>query len=239
MKKLTKTKKITILASVLISGILISTPSYGFNIANFLGSIIDDIKGELQLIQSLAVAEIENTWAGIKADAVASLNDSIGDMGAPDPIKSGNELKNRLASEYSLPVAQQKAHKLERELTRASISAIMGEQGQQDTANKIQRTTQTAQEAQSLAEQAQDMDATQNVLKVMAAQNAQIVSLLAQQRTDSLQSRHDAAQTNLMLTQIAENLASQRQRENIQRIGLVAGNHELIGTLRLDPTHQE
>lgn len=240
MKKLTKTHKITIATSIVLGGILTSTPSYGFiNIGNFLGSILDDIRGELELIQTLALTQIENTWSGIKADARAAIQDSVGDMGAPDPIQSGNELRNRLASQYSLPVAQEKAHKLERELARASISAILGEQGQQDTANKIQRTTQTAQEAQSLAEQAQEMDATQNVLKVMAAQNAQIVSLLAQQRTDSLQSRHDAAQTNLMLTQIAENLASQRQRENSQRIGLVAVNHELIGTLRLDPTHQE
>ncbi|GAX38807.1 hypothetical protein [Nodularia sp. NIES-3585] len=239
MKKITKTKKTTILAFFIVSGVLISTPSYGFNIGNFLGSILDDIRGELELIQSLAVAQIENTWSGIKEDAVASINDSIGSMGAPDPIKSGNDLKDRLASEYSLPVAQQKAQDLERELTRASISAIMGEQGQQETANKIQRTTETAQEAQSLAEQAQGMDATQNILKVMAGQNAQIVSMLAQQRTDSLQSRHDTAQTNLMLTQIAENSANQRKREDSQRIGLIAGNHELIGTLRLDPTYQE
>lgn len=139
MKKLTKTNKIIIATSVILGGILMSTPSYGFNIGNFLGSILDDIKGELELIQSLAVAEIENTWAGIKQDAVASINDSIGSMGAPDPIKSGNELKNRLASEYSLPVAQQKAQDLERELTRASISAIMGQQGQQETANKIEK----------------------------------------------------------------------------------------------------
>ncbi|MDB9344578.1 hypothetical protein PN456_17255 [Nodularia spumigena CS-586/05] len=239
MKKLTKTNKITITTSVLLGGILISTPSYGFNIGNFLGSILDDIKGELELIQTLALKEIENTWSGIKADAQEAIQDSIGDMGAPDPIKSGKELKTRLGNKYSLPVAQEKAQDLERELTRASISAVLGEEGQQETANKIQKTTETAQEAQNLAEQAQDMDATQNVLKVMAGQNAQIVSLLAQQRTDSLQSRHDAAQTNLMLTQIAENLASQRKREDIQKVGLIAGNHELLGTLRLDPTYQQ
>ncbi|MCG6138323.1 MAG: hypothetical protein MET45_27490, partial [Nostoc sp. LLA-1] len=80
------------------------------------------------------------------------------------------------------------------------------------------------------------MDATQNILKVMAGQNAQIVSMLAQQRTDSLTARQDTAQTNLMLNQIAENLSNQRKSDDLQRIGINSMNHELIGLLRLDPS---
>ncbi|MBE9052752.1 hypothetical protein IQ243_20455 [Nostocales cyanobacterium LEGE 11386] len=237
MNKLTNFHKNTVLTSIVISSILISTPSYGFNIGNFLGSIIDEIRGEMQSIRSLAEAEIDRTWAGIKSDARQAINNSIGQMGAPDPIKSSNDLKDLLAQEHSLPVAKEKAQDLERELTRASISAVMGSEGQRETANKISITTQTAQEAQNLAVQAQGMDASQNILKLMAGQNAQIVSMLAQQRTDSLQSRIDTTQSNLMLTQIAENSANQRKREDIQKRGLISVNHELAGISRLDPTY--
>ncbi|WP_414545731.1 hypothetical protein [Nostoc sp. CCY0012] len=236
MTKISKNKKVAIGIAFTISSFLLVTPSYGFNLGNFLGSIFEEVKGELEIIQNLALTEIENTWEGIREDAKLAINNNVGEMGAPDPIKSSNELKRRLAEDLSLPVAKEKANDLERELNRASISAVIGLEGQQETARKIQQTTLTAQEAYTLAEQAQGMDATQNILKVMAGQNAQIVSMLAQQRTDSLTARQDTAQTNLMLNQIAENLSNQRKSDDLQRIGINSMNHELIGLLRLDPS---
>jgi hypothetical protein len=236
MNKISKTQKTTIGVAIILGTLILAAPSYGFNLGNFLGSIFEEVKGELEIIQNLALNEIENTWEGIREDAKLAINNNLGEMGAPDPIKSGNELKRRLAEDLSLPVAKEKAHDLERELSRASISAVIGIEGQQETARKIEKTTLTAQEAHALAQQAQGMDATQNILKVMAGQNAQIVSMLAQQRTDSLTARQDTAQTNLMLNQIAENLSNQRKSEDLQRTGINSMNHELIGLLRLDPT---
>ncbi|WP_373530127.1 hypothetical protein [Nostoc sp.] len=234
-----KTRTITIILSATLGSLLVTTPSYGLVITDFFSSIISDIKGEVEKIQGWAKSEIEQSWAGIKDDAQAAIDNAIGEMGVSDPIASSNDLKTRIADTYSLPIAQQKAQDLERELTRASIISVVGGLGQEDTAQKIEKTTQIAQEAKGLADAAQEMDASQNVLKAIAAQNGLVVSMLAQQRTDYLQARQDTSYSNLMLTQVAENMANERKKEDLNELGTLSLSHELIGMTRLDPTYKE
>ncbi|WGV29070.1 hypothetical protein [Halotia branconii] len=233
-----KNRTIAIVLSATLGSLLIATPSYGVTITDFFSSIVSDFKGEVSEMQTWAKSQIDQAWAGIKQDAQAAIDNTTGQMGAPDPIASSGELKNRIASIYSLPVAQQKAEDLERELTRASIMSVVGKTGQVDTSKKIEKTTQIAQEAQNLADQAQNMDASQNVLKAIAAQNTLVVSMLAQQRTDSLQARHDSSYSNLMLTQVAQNMANVRKKEDLNDLGTLSLSHELIGMSRLDPTYK-
>ncbi|WP_242056114.1 hypothetical protein [Nostoc flagelliforme] len=157
-------------------------------------------------------------------------------MGAPDPIASADQLKDSLKDDYSYPVAQEKAQKLSRDLALASVASVISEKGQQQTQEKIDTTAQIAQKASDIASQAQNMDASQNILKAIAAQNGLIVSILAEQRTDSLLARQDNAYSNLMLTQVADHLDSQRKKENSQDDGRLSLLHEVILNARLDPT---
>ncbi|ODG99882.1 hypothetical protein A4S05_35930 [Nostoc sp. KVJ20] len=231
-------QKVAVLLSATVVSLLLATPSYGLVISDFFSSIIDDIKGEVSQIQTWTKSQIDQSWAGIKEDAQAAIDNTVGEMGAPDPIASSDELKNRIADTYSLPVAKEKGQDLERELTRASIISVVGKTGQADTSQKIEKTTQIAQDAKTIADQAQDMDASQNVLKAIAAQNGLVVSMLAQQRTDSLQARQDNSYSNLMLTQVAENTANARKKQDLNELGTLSLAHELIGISRLDPTQE-
>lgn len=231
-------QKVAVLLSATVVSLLLATPSYGLVISDFFSSIVDDIKGEVSQIQTWTKSQIDQSWAGIKKDAQAAIDNTVGEMGAPDPIASSDELKNRIADTYSLPVAKEKGQDLERELTRASIISVVGKTGQADTYQKIEKTTQIAQDAKTIADQAQDMDASQNVLKAIAAQNALVVSMLAQQRTDSLQARQDNSYSNLMLTQVAENTANARKKQDLNELGTLSLTHELIGISRLDPTQE-
>ncbi len=231
-------QKVAVLLSVTVVTLLVATPSYGLVISDFFSSLVDDIKGEVSQIQTWAKLQIDQSWAGIKKDAQAAIDNTVGEMGAPDPIASSDELKNRIADTYSLPVAKEKGQDLERELTRASIISVVGKTGQADTYQKIEKTTQIAQDAKTIADQAQDMDASQNVLKAIAAQNGLVVSMLAQQRTDSLQARQDNSYSNLMLTQVAENTANARKKQELNGLGTLSLAHELIGISRLDPTQE-
>lgn len=206
-----------------LTSVLISIPSYAITLEEFLS----------------LVTQFTNAWEDISEDAQQAVDNSTGDMGEADPITAGNDLRDRISDEYTLPVAQEKAQDLERALTRASIQATLGEAGQTDSANKIVVTREIAQAAESLAQQAQEMDASQNILKVIAAQNAQIVGMLAEQRNDSISTRSDTTQSNLMLTQIAENMANESKKENMQRMGAISLNHELVGMSRLDPSYVE
>jgi hypothetical protein len=160
-------------------------------------------------------------------------------LGAPDPIASADQLKDSLKDDYSYPVAQQNAQELERQLTLASVASVVSYSGQQKTQAKIDTTAQIAQQAKGIADEAQNMDASQNVLKAIAAQNSLIVSMLAQQRTDSLLARQDNAYSNLMLTQVADHLDSQRKKENSQEDGRLSLVHEVVLNARLDPTFKE
>lgn len=231
-----------ILTAVFISimGILIATPSYGIiNVNDFFSSIISDIQSELENIQDLAEGKIEETWTGIKEDAKAAIQSAIGEMGAPDPIASSEELKDRIENESSIYEAEQQGQALERQLALAQIQSVIGESGQEQTAHKIDQTTQISEEAKGIADAAQYMDSSQDVLKVIAGQNALVVSMLAQQRTDSLISRQDTAYSNLMLNQIAENLAAQNASKQAENTGSTSLVHELVGMSPIDPTYTE
>lgn len=238
MNKLKKLS-LTVIISSGVASLLITAPSYGLslNLDSFLASIQSQIEGEMSQIRSIASDKINNLWAAAQEDANSAINEATGVMGAPDPVESGQRLKVALASDADWALASIQAQDLQREITRASVSGVLGQQGQQDTSNKIDQTTQTAQDASDLGQQAQEMNASQNILKVIAAQNGQIVSMLAQQRTDSLQSRSDTAQSNMMLTQIAEQLAANRQKEDIREEGLISLNLEVAAMSVLDPTY--
>lgn len=231
-----KKRTIGVILSATVGSLLIAAPSYGISINDFFSSIVSDLQGEVSEIQAWASGEINSAWGDIKENANAAIDSSIGQLGAPDPIASAEQLKNTLKGDYSYPVAQEKAQKLERELTLGSIASVIGKKGQQQTQEKIDTTAQIAKLAKGIADEAQNMDASQNVLKAIASQNGLIVSMLAQQRTDSLLARQDNAYSNLMLTQVAEHLDSQKQKENSEEDGRLSLVHEVVLNARLDPT---
>ena len=231
-----KKRTIGVILSATVGSLLVAAPSYGFSINDFINSLVWDLQSEVGEIQAWAKDEINSAWADIKENAGAAIDSSIGQLGAPDPIASADQLKNTLKDDYSYPVAQEKAQKLERELTLGLIASVIGKKGQQQTQEKIDTTAQIAKLAKGIADEAQNMDASQNVLKAIASQNALIVSMLAEQRTDSLLARQDNAYSNLMLTQVAEHLDSQRQKENSQEDGRLSLVHEVVLNARLDPT---
>jgi hypothetical protein len=229
-------RTIGVILSATVGSLLIAAPSYGISINDFFSSIVSDLQGEVSEIQAWAKGEINSAWGDIKENANAAIDSSIGQLGAPDPIASAEQLKNTLKDDYSYPVAQEKAQKLERELTLGSIASVIGKKGQQQTQEKIETTAQIAKLAKGIADEAQNMDASQNVLKAIAAQNGLIVSMLAEQRTDSLLARQDNAYSNLMLTQVADHLDSQRKKENSEEDGRLSLVHEVVLNARLDPT---
>ncbi|ABA24731.1 conserved hypothetical protein (plasmid) [Trichormus variabilis ATCC 29413] len=235
MKPIMKKLTISAIAATTFGSLFIAAPSYGISINDFFSSIVSDFQTEISKIQDDAKEKINISWAGIKTDAIAAIDSSIGQLGAPDPIASADQLKDSLKDDYSYPVAQQNAQQLERQLTLASVSSIVSKDGQQQTQEKIDTTAQIAQQAKSIADEAQNMDASQNVLKAIAAQNGLIVSMLAEQRTDSLSARQDNAYSNLMLTQVAEHLDSERKKENSQEDGRLSLVHEIVLNARLDP----
>ncbi|MHC5776062.1 hypothetical protein [Nostoc sp.] len=235
-------KKGVIIGSIIGLVTLLSTaPSYAFSIDDFFkvlgkfNNYFEETKNEL--------TAAANEWGGMKSEAKTAIK--TGSMDMPDPVNSAEKLKEQLKGKgnwnesNTVEGAVSAANELERETTRATVESVLGEVGQERTKNEIEATEQTVAEAKELAESAQTMDASQNILKVIAAQNSQIVSMLGQSRTDGLQARHDVQQTNLMLSQLAEQGASDRRRQNLMMDGISAQYMEISGFSSLKTTAGE
>ncbi|KYC34640.1 hypothetical protein WA1_50450 [Scytonema hofmannii PCC 7110] len=220
-----------------------TTPSYAFSIDDFFNEILGELNSYFESTKNELTAAVNEAWGGMKSEATSAIK--TGSMDMPNPVASANKLKDQLKGKgnwnesNTVEGAVSAANELERETTRATVESVLGEQGQERTKKEIEVTEQTVAEAKELAESAQTMDASQNILKVIAAQNSQIVSMLGQSRTDGLQARHDAQQTNLMLSQIAEQGASDRRRQNLMMDGINAQYLEIAGFSSLKTTAGE
>jgi hypothetical protein len=216
----------------------------GGQIENFFNQTFGYINGYFNEVANQLKKEVDESWENLQKDAQAAIEESTGNMGIPDPTAASQILADKLrdkggiAAESSSVIGAVEAGKqLERDSTRAAVASVLGKAGQQRTQSEIDATNKTVGQAQQLAEDAQNMDASQDVLKVIAAQNAQIVSMLGQVRTDGLQARHDAQQTNLMLNQIAESQAEQNRARRVLTTGMTSQYLELTGWSRLDPAY--
>jgi hypothetical protein len=248
-----KSNKKKLISTAIVSGFIlaaITVPSNAFAIDlggeldNFFNQTFGYINGYFNEVANQLKEEVDKSWGNLQKDAQAAIEESKGNMGIPDPTAASQKLADKLqekggiAAESSTIIGAVEAGKqLERDSTRATVASVLGKEGQQRTQSEIDATNKTVGEAQQLAENAQNMDASQDVLKAIAAQNAQIVSMLGQVRTDGLQARHDAQQTNLMLNQIAESQSEQNRARRVLSTGMTSQYLELTGWSRLDPAY--
>ncbi|MBD0299369.1 MAG: hypothetical protein ICV82_03655, partial [Nitrososphaera sp.] len=99
-----KKRTIGVIISGTVGSLLVAAPSYGFSINDFINSLVWDLHSEVSEIQAWASDEINSAWADIKENANAAIDSSIGQLGAPDPIASADQLKDSLKDDYSYPV---------------------------------------------------------------------------------------------------------------------------------------
>ncbi|MBW4512178.1 MAG: hypothetical protein KME64_37645 [Scytonematopsis contorta HA4267-MV1] len=219
------------------------TPSYAFSIEDFFQDVVEGAKASFENAKAELSASIEGKFGGVKVEAETAIK--TGDMKATDPVKSSDALKEQLKGKgtnsetNTVEGAVSISKELERENARATVAAVLGEKGQKQTKKEIEATEQTVSQTKELADSAQTAESSQDVLKIIAAQNAQIASMLGQSRTDKLQARHDTQQTNLMLSQMAEQGASERKRQNLAIDGINAQFIELAGYTSLKTTAGE
>lgn len=241
MKSQLKLRKIQLIGAMLVFSILLqSTPSYALslNINDFFNDILDEFKSYFDELKNKLIQQIEADWGGLKQDAKEAIDKSIGEMNVPDPVSGAEKLREKLKTKgtpmksNTVIGAIEAGRQLERQTVRASVASVLGEEGQARTNKEIESTQKTVDEAKNLGDRAQEMDASQNILKAIAAQNAQIVSMLGQSRTDELQARQDAAN----LEQIAENGASDRRRQSLVMDGELATQISIGAWTRLRAT---
>ncbi|MFP5271195.1 hypothetical protein [Coleofasciculus sp.] len=247
---LTLPKKLIVLGLTL-SVTLMPTPAQAnpwedviSDVSSKFNEIIEQFEGYFSSLDAYLDQVVEEVFGAVATDINVALEAATGQMEIPDPITARKVLTESLGQgettvfmENPVTGTQRAANTLDREMTRASIASVLGEAGQERVVSEIESTKEAVSQASTLAQQAQNLDASQKVLKAIAAQNGQIAEVLGQQRLDALQARQDAQYANLNLSNISETLDAEAKERRLTLMGEAAYELSAIaGNSLLDTT---
>ncbi len=235
----------------------------------FLDGFFDIFKSltdSFDLVQGFVsgnVNQIFGTFAPVIEKALGKAKPGV--LGVYNPNEARKALRDEVTSENASqgdafevdPVsrARSSGNELDRQITRGGVESYLGEEGQKlvekeikDTDRTIKKSTEAAKAADgaaskvaTLAKTASKKNVTQDVMKIIAAQNAttaqQTAKISAQlslqtqimgaSRTDALKARADAQLANTNLTNISETLDQMQKRENAELLGRTSRNAAL------------
>jgi hypothetical protein len=235
----------------------------------FFDSLFDVFKSlteAFDLVQGFVsgnVNQIFGTFAPVIEKALGKAKPGV--LGMSNPNEARKALQEEVTSENVSqgdafevdPVnrARTAGNELDRQITRGGVEAYLGEKGQELIKKEIKKVDETIKKSTAaakaseesaskiggLAKTASKKNVTQDVMKIIAKQNAEaakqtakISAQLSQQtqimgasRTDALKARADAQLANTNLTNISETLDQMQKKENAEILGKTARNAAL------------
>ncbi len=235
----------------------------------FFDSLFDVFKSlteAFDLVQGFVsgnVNQIFGTFAPVIEKALGKAKPGV--LGMSNPNEARKALQEEVTSENVSqgdafevdPVnrARTAGNELDRQITRGGVEAYLGEKGQELIKKEIKKVDETIKKSTAaakaseesaskiggLAKTASKKNVTQDVMKIIANQNAEaakqtakISAQLSQQtqimgasRTDALKARADAQLANTNLTNISETLDQMQKKENAEILGKTARNAAL------------
>lgn len=238
-KTLTKSIKLSykvksiLISSVLALGLLgsLSTPSQAQNMptnrspnSNPLSQLFEQLNSQINswsgYLNKILSDQLQPLSKALGADLNSAISEAKGAVGLPDPSaarKSVGKIAQKSGS--YLDQTELATNEVDRQITRAAIDSTLSSEGQK----RIQQQANSTQNSVNLVEQqaqaAQGEVVTQDVMKQMALQNAQISSVLGSLRADSLQAAQRQELTNVNLTNISRSIDGQNQAKQAERVG--------------------
>ncbi|WP_013325726.1 hypothetical protein [Gloeothece verrucosa] len=188
-------------------------------------NILEDLIGQFIDIKSewLAVANgfEQRMEAWLQSQLNINLDENIiGELGLPDPQDIRNFIEETFSTDGGIieqgPLA---ANNEDREATRALAQETLSKEGQQELIDKLNFVEATTQQAISSGQDAQSRTVTQEVLKDMALQNAQIASSLAVLTSQTVDASTKQDMANLNLANISSSIDSQNLRQQANSAG--------------------
>ena len=171
-------------------------------------------------------------------DQDSEFNITFGELGLPDMKDLEAEVRKLLSEEGNTTMEHILRHELERNITREKgYSSTLSKEGQENQAQKIENLSSNASSTAVQGQQAQTRIVTQEVLKDIALQNAQISETMSLMGTEIMDMSQKQDLANINLSNISEgidrqNLAMQNQNEGaaysvMQLTGIIsAGFHK-------------
>jgi hypothetical protein len=211
----------------------------------------NSINAQLQSAQSYFNTYAQNqvkSWGQqanqIIADAVSN---STGALGLPDVFQVKNTAKTVNNPASTINISNQVIIGAISDITNASSSSILSQTGQQKTKEESDRVAGLVQDSNSVVDSvnslnnaAQAADSTQDVVKQLAAQNADLSKQQAQLASVSgsinsnLQTLNkQQAVANVNLDQINKSAAGQVQQKNLETLSVGRDNYTRASRARL------
>lgn len=224
-----------IVASSLLWGIT-SSPAAAVSLDFLKNNPLFDLVGQVQryinqaeqYISQMITNKIKPLEETINKDLESAINEASGALGFPDPIATRQGVEETLAnSDVAVNPIDRTTNEVDRQITRASAAATLGQEGQQQTKAEIAGTKQSVDTVQQQAQLAAEEVVTQNVMKRIAQQNVQISSMLGGLRKDNLQAAQRQELANINLTNISRSVDGQNQARSSEIVGTG------LGTLRI------
>lgn len=163
------------------------------------------------------------------------VRDSQGPLGIPNPNETRGKIGDaarRSDANTSVDVFEinnvvwgvYAANQLDRDLTRIAVEGVIGQSGQEAMQASVDETQKVVEQIGKDADEAQQLDITQDVMKIQAKNFAQQTAILGALRADNLKARVDTQFTNLNLGNISRTLDELSRTERAS----LAGNAMLL-----------
>lgn len=172
----------------------------------------------------------EPGWCLASSGGASSISDilldSTGAIGIPNPNTARQEIEKGIKQGDTAPdafeinakvYAIQAGNLSDRVVTRQAIESLLGEKGQEQLARELKGAEDIAAGNGQRAEQAQELDVTQDIMKLFIQNDAQTSAIAAGIRADLARLRVDTQFTNLNLTNISRTLDESARHERVEQ----------------------
>ncbi|MBD2185898.1 hypothetical protein H6S82_27695 [Planktothrix sp. FACHB-1355] len=149
-----------IVASSLLWGIS-SSPAAAVSLDFLKNNPLSDLVGQVQryinqaeqYISQVITDKIKPLEETINKDLESAINEASGALGFPDPIATRQGVEETLAnSDVAVNPIDRTTNEVDRQITRASAAATLGQEGQQQTKEEIAGTKQSVDTVQQQAQ---------------------------------------------------------------------------------------
>ncbi|MCT7996218.1 hypothetical protein [Laspinema olomoucense] len=170
---------------------------------------VDDILGE----------RLNSLSEQVQTDIFALVEDAKGRLGIPDPGEIRLRLEEVVTNENPSYDVEWAATEVDRQLAQAQAAETFSKSGQILQEERLEKIQASVEQSQQLGTAAQQDQATQDVMKRIAAQNTELGALLGSMYADQQRVHRSGDLQNLQLSNISRTLDTQTRTQNAQTLG--------------------
>jgi hypothetical protein len=215
-------RRLAFFSGTILLILILSSPASANNNLVFLQQLNQIILSLQNNIQQYT-QEFSKQWQKVNAELQAGINSTIGDLGIPDPLKAGKNIKITIQQQPTDLIetdAQTQGENAQREwnqsYTYGLSQSVLGQEGQKVQAQEAEIANSAVETSSNTTDEVQNDVITQDILKKMAVQNLQTVIITKSIHSESQKQTRALSAANINLSDISSRLDEQARKEQAQ-----------------------